>query len=260
MSRARVLAALLLGGGALYYLATRQQGQTTTTTQGGAGQGGLGQLGATLGSALAAIPGIGPLLGAGAAVGGAAMDQYRALPKDQQRQLHRSYEKVHNTFVERLGKLDPVTTVLSRTGVIANPTDKRRDKRKDAIHLLGVVREQTHGAEDFAIAQFGLLSRPDVEEWFIDQAGTTTVRFRGGNEHKLAVPWYAEHPAAWAFEATTRVLGAPTQAGRGPLTGSFKTYEAGGFSEANFHAPKRYTAGEALAWESDQLGRIASKH
>lgn len=252
---ARIVAALAIVGAALYYVSTRQQQAAQVTVQQGRA-GGLGQLGAQLGSVLSAIPGIGPLLGAGAAVGGAAVDQYNALPPDQQRQIQRWGEKLRESPLHDLAR----ENALGRALVGESPRDKRRDKRAKLGDALSAYQGQTHGLEDFALRQLGLLSRPDVARWEIDQSGTTHVWFTDGNKHMLAVPYYAEHPAGWAFEATSRIYGAPTQAGVGPVTGDFYAFESGGFADENFYAGRRYLASATLETEGALKASIARKH
>jgi hypothetical protein len=264
MKRPEVLL-LVLGGGALAYFVLRQQqggaGQGFTVTGGGQAQGGLGQLGATLGQALAAIPGIGPLLGAAAAVGGAGLDQWQKLPESDKRVVKRTHEKIHNLAINRLGQLDPVTTVLKKTGVIKDVTADRRSKRNNLIAILHADKAQREGAEDHAMRQLVALSRPDVQRWWIDQSGTTHVVYAGRQDaHRIPVPSRAQDPIAWAFELTSRIFGAPVQAGTGPVEGAFQTYDVAGFADSNPYAQKRWLLTQAAEGEAALMDSIARKH
>lgn len=257
------LVLLVIGGGALaYFVLTRRQAAPQVNVSGGGAQGGgIAGLGASLGQALSMIPGIGPLLGAAAGVAGAGLEQWQALPEQDKRTVKRTGEKIHNTFVERLGKLDPVTSTLSRTGVLKNPTEERRDKRKGLIAALQIDQGQREGAESHAMAQLQWLARPDVERWWIDQEGTTHVVYVGQKAaQRLAVPAWALDPAAWAFELTSRLFGRPVQAGTGPIEGGFTTYETAGFADENPYARKQWTLSQAPEGEARLMDSIARKH
>lgn len=262
MKRPELLLLVLGAGAAGYFLLRRQQAAAPSfTVTGGQPQGGLGQLGATVGQALGAIPGIGPLLGAGAAVGGAGLEQWGALPEQSKDQVKRAHEKLHNVFIGRLGRLDPVTTALKEVGVIKDITADRRSKKKHLQGELTKDRMQREEAEAFAMAQANALSRPDVERWWIDQRGTTFVKYAGQRDPwTLAVPYYAQDIAAWAFEGVTRVLGAPVQGGVGPIAGTFQTYDIAGFDPGNPYAPTYRTFDGAAEHEANLLGAIARKH
>ena len=256
---------LVVGGGALAYFVLRgragQGGQQITVAPGQQQAGGLGALGATLGQALSAIPGIGPLLGAGAAVGGAGLEQWEALPDQDKRAVKRTHEKVHNLFVGRLGELDPVTNTLKRTGVIKDVTADRRKSKQKSQTALAMDRQQREGAEAHAMAQLTWLSRPDVERWWIDQHGTTHVQYAGQKgASRLAVPAWALDPAAWAFELTSRVFGKPVQAGTGPVEGTFSTYDVAGFATENPYARRIHLLDQVEAGEAAYLDAIAKKH
>lgn len=244
--RGRMILALVIGGGALYYVWRRSSQQQAATApivnvQGGGG-GGLTGLGATLGGALSAIPHVGPVVGGVVGVGGALLDQYAALDPAQKAQVKALGEKVDTAWG-------------------GSARRDRRSKRTSLIEQLTYSRGQREGAESHAMKVLSLAGRPDVEWWQIEQDGSTTIKYRYNPEaFKLPVPFYADHPTAWAYELTSRIYGAPVSAGRGPIVGSFDTFDVAGFYETNPLAPKRYTLGEAAKFEEAQLAAIAKKH
>lgn len=258
MKRSQVLV-LAIGGAAVAYLLWRRQGgagepQTFTIDGGSASRGpGLGNLGAAVGAGLSAIPGpVGPIAGAVAAAGGAALEGYTQLPEDQKKLLKSVWEKAPNLNVVYYG--------LRKAGVIKDAQDKRASARRSLAAQIGGHLEQTEGGEAHMLKQLHALARPDVEWWKIDQAGTTHVKYANQPEvFRLPVTFNAAHPLAWALELTSRIFGAPTQAGYGPITGDVNLSETAGFADGNLYAPKRYTVAESEKFLSIMRAQLAKK-
>lgn len=254
MSPLKVMA-VAIGGAALLYLVTRTP--AGAPAQGGAGQGGsLGALGAQLGAALATIPGVGPFLGAGAAVGGAGMDVYGQLGPAQKQQLAAAGKNLQHNWLN----YTPTGLVAKAFGVESS-RDRSRARRAGLQGQLSMSVHEREGVEQHASAMFLALARPDVQRWEIDQTGTLHVQYEGRQgPWRMPLPQRAINPGGWIAELTSRLFGSFVQAGLGPLPADyFPTFDSVGFVPENPYAPRGWQMPEADAWEAELRARLARR-